>query len=73
MLYASLLISKESESEFEFTVLSTPMLMPIYVKLFPESVYFSGIIPRIWRNCIKQDNTKKIIQTKKSKEISMSK
>lgn len=40
MLYASLLISEESESEFEFTMLSTPMLMPIYVKLFPESVYF---------------------------------
>ena len=58
MLSASLLISEESQSEFEFTVLSTPMLMPIYVKLFPKSVYFSGIIPRIWRNCLKEDNSK---------------
>lgn len=59
MLYASLLISEESESEFEFTMLSTPMLMPIYVKLFPESVYFGDIIPRIWRNHFKQDNIRK--------------
>lgn len=42
--------------------------MPIYVKLFPESVYFGDIIPRIWRNHLKQDNIRKSNKQKSQKK-----